>query len=184
MKNIHHLAALALALIVAGGAISETGAQRRGPTNVSALQVDENADGLSDGQILSHRSGHRSNRSAINAQLTAAQRNAIKEQIGALREGGASGEDISSILTAELTAAGVELPQSFTDQAAAREAQRTARQAQREVIQSLVESMTADGATRAEIRQVLQDADYEEPQRSRRGHRSGPRPQTAPDSDE
>ena len=72
MKNTHHLGAIALALIVAGGAISETGAQHRGRANVRALQVDENADGLSDGQVLRHRGGHRSDRSAITAQLTAA----------------------------------------------------------------------------------------------------------------
>ena len=52
MKNTHHVGAIALALIVAGGAISETGAQHRGRANVRALQVDENADGLSDGQVL------------------------------------------------------------------------------------------------------------------------------------
>ena len=76
MKNTHHLGAIALALIVAGGAISETGAQHRGRANVRALQVDENADGLSDGQVLRHRGSHRSDRSAITAQLTAAQRSA------------------------------------------------------------------------------------------------------------
>ncbi|MBN61747.1 MAG: hypothetical protein CME20_10355, partial [Gemmatimonadetes bacterium] len=171
MKNTHHLGAIALALIVAGGAISETSAQHRGRANVRALQVDENADGLSDGQVLRHRGGHRSDRSAITAQLTAAQRSAIKEQIGALREGGASAEEISSTLAAELNAAGVELPEGFADRAATREARRTARQAQREEIKSLVEGMKADGATRAEIRQALQDAGYQKPQRTQRGHR-------------
>ena len=68
MKNTHHLGAIALALIVAGGAISETGAQHRGRANVRTLHVDENADG----QVLRHRGGHRSDRSAITAQLTAA----------------------------------------------------------------------------------------------------------------
>ena len=182
MKNTHHLGAIALALIVAGGAISETSAQHRGRANVRALQVDENADGLSDGQVLRHRGGHRSDRSAITSQLTAAQRSAIKEQIGALREGGASAEEISSTLAAELNAAGVELPEGFADRAATREARRTARQAQREEIKSLVEGMKADGATRAEIRQALQDAGYQKPQRTRRGQR-GARP-AAPGSGE
>ena len=53
--------------------------------------------------------------------LAAAQRSAIKEQIGALREGGASAEEISSTLAAELNAAGVELPEGFADRAAARD---------------------------------------------------------------
>ena len=154
MKNTHHLGAIALALIVAGGAISETGAQHWGRDNVRALQVDENADGLSDGQVLRHRGGHRSDRSAI------------KEQIGALREGGASAEEISSTLAAELNAAGVELPEGFADRAAASEARRTARQAQREEFKSLVEGMKADGATRAEIRPALQNAGYQKPHRT------------------
>ena len=63
-------------------------------------------------------------------------------------------------------------------------AQRTARQSQSEEIQSLFESMTADGVTRVEIRQTLQDADYEKLQRNRQVHRSGSRPQAAPGSGE
>ena len=62
-----------------------------------------------------------------------------------------------------MNAAGVELPEGFADRAAAREARRTAGRAQRKEIKSLVEGMKADGATRAEIRQALQDTGYQNP---------------------
>ena len=182
MKRINCIAAFALALVVAGGTISETDAQRRGRRSTQPIQVDENADGINDGQVLRHRrGGDKLGRDGIAAQLSTAQRSELKDQISALRDGGASAEEISAAITAEFTAVGVELPEGFAERVAQREIQRVERQAQREEIKSLVEGLKADGATREEIRQALQDAGYEKPQRGRKnGRRGGSKPTPAP----
>ena len=176
MQRIKYLAALALALVVAGGNLSETEAQRRGSASARPLVVDENADGIGDDQAARHRRGDRKpGRAAFAAQLTTEQRSELKDQIGALRESGASAEEISAALAAQLTAAGVELPENFAERATQRETNRAERSAQRAEIKTLVDGLKAEGATRAEIRQALKEAGYEKPQRGRRGGRHGGR---------
>lgn len=176
MQRINQLAAFALALVIAGGALSETEAQRRGRQSAQTLVADENADGISDGQASRHRrGGHKPGRAAFAEQLTADQRSELKDQLSALRESGASAEEISAALTTELTAAGVELPEDFTKRAAQRESQRAERTAQREEIKALVDDLKTEGATRAEIRQALKDAGYEKPHRGHKGGRQGGR---------
>ncbi len=176
MKRINQLAAFALALVVTGGALSETEAQRRGRQSAQTLVADENADGISDGQASRHRrGGHKLGRAAFAEQLTTEQRSEFKDQLSVLRESGASAEEISAALTAKLTAAGVELPEDFTERAAQRETQRAERTAQREEIKALADGLKAEGATRAEIRQALKDAGYEKPSRGHKGGRQGGR---------
>lgn len=182
MKRINQLAALALTLVVAGGTLSATEAQRRGRLNVRTVQLDENADGISDGQALRHRhGGPKLGQDGLRAQLSSEQQAELHEQIGALRESGAAAEEISAALAAELTAAGIELPADFAERAAQRETQRAERTAQREEIKTLVDGLKADGATRQEIRQALQAAGYEQPHRGRRGgYQGGIKPTETP----
>ena len=102
--------------------------------------------------------------------MSAAQRTAIKEQIGALRESGSSPEEISDAKAAQFAAAGIELPENFAERNIQRETQRSERIAQREAKNALIDGLKAEGASREEIRQVVQEAGYEKP---RRGHRGG-----------
>ena len=112
-------------------------------------------------------------RSGFADHLTTEQHSELKDLLSALRASGASVDEICAALTAELTAAGVELPENFTKRAAQRETQRAERTAQREEIKALADGLKAEGATRAEIRQALKDAGYEKPRRGRKGGRRG-----------
>ena len=174
MKRINQLAAFALALVVVGGTLSETEAQRRGRQSAQNLVADENVDGVNDSRASRHRrGGHKRGRAGFADQLTTEQHSELKDQLSALRASGASATEISATLTAELTAAGVELPEDFTERAAQRETQRAERTVQREEIKALADGLKAEGATRAEIRQALKDAGYEKPHRGRKGGRQG-----------
>ena len=51
MKRINQLAAFALALVVVGGTLSETEAQRRGRQSAQNLVADENVDGVNDSHL-------------------------------------------------------------------------------------------------------------------------------------
>ena len=171
MKRTNPLAMLALSLTLAGGALSEIEAQFDDPQIIPAAQTDENADGINDNERLQHRRGdNRQGRNALLNQLSAEQRVAMKEQIGALRESGASPEEISDVKAAQFTAAGIELPEDFAERTVQRETQRNERIAQREARRALIDGLEAEGATREEIRQAMQEAGYEKPRRS---HRSG-----------
>ena len=170
MKRINQLAAFALALVVVGGTLSETEAQRRGRQSVQNLVADENVDGVNDSRASRHRrGGHKRGRAGFADQLTTEQHSALKDQLSALRASGASAAEISNVLTAELTAAGVELPEDFAERAAQRETRRAERTVQREEIKAFADGLKAEGATRAEIRQALKDAGYEKPRRGRKG---------------
>ena len=114
--------------------------------------------------------GNRQGRTALLNQLSAEQRAAMKEQIGALRESGASPEEIRDVKAAQFAAAGIELPEDFTERPLQRETQRSERITQREARKTLIDGLKAEGATREEIRQAVQEAGYEKPRRS---HRSG-----------
>ena len=190
MKRINQLAAFALALVVVGGTLSETDAQRRGRQFAQNLVADENVDGVNDSRASRHRrGGHKRGRAGFADQLTAEQHSELKDQLSALRASGASAAEISAALTAELTAAGLELPEDFTEHAAQHETQRTERTAQREEIKALADGLKAEGATRAEIRLALKDAGYEKPRQGRKGgRRSGkgsmPTPETGTPSAE
>ena len=131
-------------------------------------------DGVNDSRASRHRrGGHKRGRAGFVDQLTTEQHSELKDQLSALRASGASATEISATLTAELTAAGVELPEDFTERAAQRETQRAERTAQREEIKALADGLKAEGATRAEIRQALKDAGYEKSHRGRKGGRRG-----------
>ena len=170
MKRINQLAAFALALVVVGGTLSETEAQRRGRQSAHNLVADENVDGVNDSRASRHRSGgHKRGQAGFADQLTTEQHSALKDQLSALRASGASATEISATLTAELTAAGVELPEDFAERAAQRETRRAERTVQREESKALADGLKAEGATRAEIRQALKDAGYEKPRRGRKG---------------
>ena len=174
MKRINQLAAFALALVVVGGTLSETEAQRRGRQSAQNLVADENVYGVNDRRASRHRrGGHKRGRAGFADQLTTEQHSELKDELSALRASGASAAEISNVLTAELTAAGVELPEDFTERAAQRETQRAERTVQREEIKALADGLKAEGATRAEIRQALKDAGYEKPNRGRNGGRQG-----------
>ena len=170
MKRINQLAAFALALVVVGGTLSETEAQRRGRQSAQNLVADENVDGVNDSRASRHRrGGHKRGRAGFADQLTTEQHSALKDQLSTLRASGASATEISATLTAELTAAGVELPEDFAERAAQRETRRAERTVQREEIKAFADGLKAEGATRAEIRQALKDAGYEKPRRGRKG---------------
>ena len=170
MKRINQLAAFALALVVVGGTLSETEAQRRGRQSAQNLVADENVDGVNDSRASRHRrGGHKRGRGGFADQLTTEQHSELIDQLSALRASGASAAEISNVLTAELTAAGVELPEDFTERAAQRETRRAERTVQREEIKAFADGLKAEGATRAEIRQALKDAGYEKPRRGRKG---------------
>ena len=170
MKRINQLAAFAFALVVVGGTLSETEAQRRGRQSAQNLVADENVDGVNDSRASRHRrGGHKRGRGGFADQLTTEQHSALKDQLSALRASGASAAEISATLTAELTAAGVELPEDFAERAAQRETRRAERTVQREEIKAFADGLKAEGATRAEIRQALKDAGYEKPRRGRKG---------------
>jgi len=174
MKRINQVAAFALALVVVGGTLSETEAQRRGRQSAQNLVADENVDGVNDSRASRHRrGGHKRGRAGFADQLTTEQHSELKDQLSVLRASGACAAEISNVLTAELTAAGVELPEDFTERAAQRETQRAERTVQREEIKALADGLKAEGATRAEIRQALKDAGYEKSHRGRKGGRQG-----------
>ena len=174
MKRINQLAMLAVSLLLAGGALSETEAQRKGRQSIRAAQMDENADGINDSKRSQHRRGvAKQGKNGLLDQLSAEQRTAMKEQIGALRESGASVEEISAAKAAQFAVAGIELPEDFAERTAQRETQRSERIAQKEEMKTLVDELKAEGATREEIRQAMQDAGYEKPRRSHRGGRQG-----------
>ena len=186
MKRINQLAAFALALVVVGGTLSETEAQRRGRQSAHNLVADENVDGVNDSRASRHRrGGHQRGRAGFADQLTTEQHSALKDQLSALRASGASATEISATLTAELTAAGVELPVDFAELAAQRETRRAERTVQREEIKAFADGLKAEGATRAEIRQALKDAGYEKPRRGRKGGglRGGKGSMPAPETD-
>ena len=171
MKRTNPLAMLALSLTLAGGALSEIEAQFDDPQIIPAAQMDENADGINDNERLQHRRGdYRQGRNALLNQLNAEQLAVIKEQIGALRESGASPEEISDAKTALFATAGIKLPGNFAERTIQRETQRNERIAQREARNTLIDGLKAETASREEIRQAVQEAGYEKP---RRGHRSG-----------
>ena len=157
MKRTNPLTMLALSLTLAGGALSEIEAQFDDPQSMPAAQMDENADGINDNARLQHRrgGGNRQGRNALLNQLSAAQRTAIKEQIGALRESGASPEEISDAKAAQFAAAGIELPENFAERNIQRETQRSERIAQREARNALIDGLKAEGASREEIRQAV-----------------------------
>ncbi len=165
MKRTNLFTAFALALVMTGGILSESEAQRRGRPTPQNLVADENADGIRDGQILRHRRGHKQRRMSLASGLTLEQRGTIEERLSNLRTSGASGEEIGTALAAELTAAGVELPEDFAE-----------RTAQREQIKTIVDGLKAEGATRAEIRQVLQEAGYNKPRGRKEGRRGDRKP--------
>ena len=170
MKRINQLAAFALALVVVGGTLSETEAQRRGRQSAQNLVADENVDGVNDSRASRHRrGGHKRGRAGFADQLTTEQHSALKDQLSTLRASGASATEISATLTAELTAAGVELPEDFAERAAQRETRRAERTVQREEIKAFADGLKAEGATRAEKRQAIKDAGYEKPRRGRKG---------------
>jgi len=182
MKRIQQLAVLALALVITGGTLSESEAQRRGRRNTQTTELDQNVDGISDSKTLRHRrGGDKLGLGSLRGQLSATQRTELKDQIGTLRESGASAEEIGTAIATQLATNGVELPSGFAERLVERETKHTERQAKREEVKALVEGLKADGATREEIRQALQDAGYEKPQRGRRnGHRGGSKPNPAP----
>ena len=174
MKRINQLTMLALSLILAGGTLSETEAQRKGHQSMRAAQMDENADGINDSKRSQHRrGGTKHGKNGLLDQLNAEQRSAMKEQIGALRESGASSEEISDAKAAQFAAAGIDLPDDFAERAVQRETQRSERIAQKEEMKTLVDELKAEGATREEIRQAIQEAGFEKPRRSHRGGRQG-----------
>ena len=171
MKRINQLAMLTLSLTLAGSSLGEIEAQLDDPRSTPTAQMDENADGINDSERLQHRrGGNRQRRNGLLNQLSAEQRAAMKEQIGALRESGASPEEISDVKAAQFTSAGIELPEDFAERTIQRETQRNERIAQREARRALIDGLKAEGATREEIRQAMQEAGYETPRRS---HRSG-----------
>ena len=176
MKRTNLFTAFALALVMTGGILSESEAQRRGRPTPQNLVADENADGISDGQILRHRRGHKQRRMSLASGLTLEQRGTIEERLSNLRTSGASGEEIGTALAAELTAAGVELPKDFAERTVLRENKRAERTAQREQIKTIVDGLKAEGATRAEIRQVLQEAGYNKPRGRKEGRRGDRKP--------
>ncbi len=146
MKRINQLATLALTLVVFGGTLSETEAQRRGRQSAQNLVADENVDGVNDRRASRHRhGGQKRGRAGFADQLTTEQHSALKDQLSALRASGASATEISATLTAELTAAGVELPEDFAERAAQRETQRAERTVQREEIKALKDGLKAEG---------------------------------------
>jgi len=175
MKRIQQLAVLALALVITGGTLSESEAQRRGRRNTQNTELDQNVDGISDSKTLRHRrGGDKLGLGSLRGQLSTTQRTELKDQISILRESGASAEEIGTAITTRLAADGVELPSGFAERLAER-------QAEREEVKTLVEGLKANGATREEIRQALQDAGYEKPQRGRRnGRRDASKPNPAP----
>ena len=76
MKRINQLAAFALALVVVGGTLSETDAQRRGRQSAQNLLADENVDGVNDSQASRHRrGGQKRGRAGFADQLTTEQHN-------------------------------------------------------------------------------------------------------------
>ena len=125
MKRTNLFTAFALALVMTGGILSESEAQRRGRPTPQNLVADENADGIRDGQILRHRRGHKQRRMSLASGLTLEQRGTIEERLSNLRTSGASAEEIGTALAAERTV-------------------------QREQIKTIVDGLKAEGATRAQ----------------------------------
>jgi hypothetical protein len=173
MKRTLQWTTLALALTLIGGLVNDSEAQRRGPKQQTrALQIDENADGIADGRAL------RGNLSGVSGQLSDEQRTALKSEVDALREAGASAEEITAAVVTQLAAAGIELPENFAAEHTAHVAERQAQAAQREEMRTIVDGLKEEGATREEIAAALADAGFEIPTRGHRGHRGhrGERP--------
>ncbi|MFT5089445.1 MAG: hypothetical protein ACI906_002074 [Candidatus Latescibacterota bacterium] len=174
MKRTLQWTTFALVLTLAGGLINDTEAQRRGPQRASkALQVDENADGISDSRALRHAGRSGNLKGTLARELSTEQRTAIKGEIDALREAGASAEEITAAVATQLVAAGVELPENFAEEHTARVVERQAQAAQREEIHTLVAGLREEGATREEITAALTEAGFELPNKGRPGHGHG-----------
>jgi hypothetical protein len=171
MRRTLQWTTLALALTLIGGLANDSEAQRRGPKQQTrALQIDENADGIADGRALRH-AGRVGNLSEVGRQLSDEQRTALKSEVDALREAGASAEEITAAVVTQLAAAGIELPENFAAEHTAHVAERQAQAAQREEMRAIVEGLKEEGATREEIAAALADAGFEIPTRGGRGHR-------------
>jgi len=174
MKRTLQWTTFALVLTLAGGLINDTEAQRRGHQRAArAAQVDENADGIADSRALRH-AGRSGNLNGIFAgELSTEQRTALKSEVNALREGGASAEEITAAVATQLQAAGIELPDNFAEEHTARVVERQAQAAQREAMHTLVAGLKEEGATREEIAAALTEAGFERPSKGRRGRGHG-----------
>ena len=118
-----------------------------------------------------HRRMEGEKRKGPMSQLDQEQRTELKQKLKSLRESGASPEAISQAITEEYTTAGIELPENFSKRINRREQKWVERKSQRDVTQSMVKEMKAQGATRKEIRSALKEAGIEKPRGKRRVER-------------
>ena len=147
-----------------------------GTCTTFAFAQDENVDGIDDNTMRKHRFGQRGPgllRAAIGDQLTDEQKTELKAEMAALKEEGATREEVRAAFETRLGELGVEIPEEVAERLAEREAQR----AQRQEVKEIVDQMKEEGATREEIRTALAEAGFEKPEGRRggkaRGHRGG-----------
>ena len=81
----------------------------------------------------------------------------------------------------EYTAAGIDLPENFTDRATQREIRRAERQINKDAARNLAEDLKAEGASRGQIHEALREAGLGKTRRDRRsGHRGDISDRAAP----
>ena len=95
------LTIFALALLMGGGLWTDSRAQE-GPAPAEDVIVDEDGDGLEDGEVRRHRRGRFGHRGGggLGAGLTEEQKTELKVTVSELKESGASREEIHAAIDA------------------------------------------------------------------------------------
>jgi hypothetical protein len=180
MKSLSIACGFALALVLLHNPDAE--AKRQDGTAKMQRPIKQGERGHKDGRGQPGRHGNygRQKNGSIGV-LNSEQRIRLKERVNSLRESGASAETIANAMGDEYTAAGIDLPENFTERATQREIRRAERQVHKDAARNLVENMKAEGASRGQIHEALREAGLGKTRRDRRsGHRGDISDRAAP----